>query len=203
MSPKKEIIKGLWQEHPIFRQLLGMCPTLAVSTTATNGLAMGLAVIFVLFFSELAVSLIRKIVPPQIRIAVYTVIIATFVTIVDIFLKAQFFQISRNLGPYVPLIIVNCIILGRCEAFASKNKISHSLLDALSMGVGFCWGLLVLSALREILGFGQVFGIAIMPGGFTPLIVMILPAGAFLVLGFLVALMNMVEEMKKTNRQIN
>ena len=117
----KDFIKGLWKEHPVFRQLLGMCPALAVTTSAINGISMGLAVIFVLFFSSLVVSLIKKIVPHQVRIAVYTVIIATFVTIVDLFFKAQFPEISRALGPYVPLIIVNCIILGRCEAFASKN----------------------------------------------------------------------------------
>jgi len=191
-----QILKGIWHEHPIFRQLLGMCPTLAVTTTALNGLAMGLAVIFVLFFSELVVSLIKKAVPSQVRIAVYTVIIATFVTIVDIVLKAFFFSISRELGPYVPLIIVNCIILGRCEAFASKSKISSSLLDALGMGVGFCWGLLILSSLRELFGFGQILGFSVMPEGFNPLIVMILPAGAFLVLGFLVALMNKIEKWK-------
>ncbi|MFO8052741.1 MAG: electron transport complex subunit E [Candidatus Omnitrophota bacterium] len=193
---KQQILKGLWQQHPIFRQLLGMCPTLAVTTTAENGLAMGLAVIFVLFFSEFVVTSIKKIVPHQVRIAVYTVIIATFVTIVDIFLKAQFPQISKNLGPYVPLIIVNCIILGRCEAFASKNKLSNSLLDALGMGVGFCWGLLILGSIRELLGSGNIFGYRLMPAGFNPLVVMILPAGAFLVLGFLVAIMNRVEQWK-------
>lgn len=193
---RQQILKGLWQQNPIFRQLLGMCPTLAVTTTAENGLAMGLAVIFVLVFSELVVSSIKKIVPHQVRIAVYTVIIATFVTMVDIFLKAQFPQISKNLGPYVPLIIVNCIILGRCEAFASKNKLSNSLLDALGMGIGFCWGLLILSSIRELLGSGNIFGFQIMPIGFNPLVVMILPAGAFIVLGFLVALMNKVEEWK-------
>ncbi|MCF7870156.1 MAG: electron transport complex subunit E [Candidatus Omnitrophica bacterium] len=193
---KEQILKGLWQQNPIFRQLLGMCPTLAVTTTAENGLAMGLAVIFVLIFSELAVSSIKKIVPHQVRIAVYTVLIATFVTIVDLFLKAQFPQISKNLGPYVPLIIVNCIILGRCEAFASKNKLSGSLLDALGMGVGFCWGLLILGSIRELLGAGNIFGFRLMPAGFNPLVVMILPAGAFLVLGFLVAIMNRVEQWK-------
>ena len=123
---------GLWKQHPIFRQLLGMCPTLAVTTSTINGIAMGIAVLFVLFFSSLVVSLIRKVVPPQVRIAVYTVIIATFVTIVDIFFRAYQPQISKALGPYVPLIIVNCIILGRCEAFASKNSVLSSLVDALA-----------------------------------------------------------------------
>ncbi len=190
-------LKGLWKEHPVLRQLLGMCPTLAVTTTAINGLSMGLAVIFVLFFSSLIVSLIRKIVPSSVRIAVYTVIIATFVTIVDIFFKAQFPQISKALGPYVPLIIVNCIILGRCEAFASRYNVRESLLDALGMGIGFTWGLFVLGAVRELLGFSTILGIKILPSSFNPLVVMILPSGAFLVLGFMVAIMNKIEEKSK------
>ena len=193
----REIVKGLWDEHPIFRQLLGMCPTLAVTTSAINGLSMGLAVVFVLFFSSLVVSLIKKLVPHQVRIAIYTVIIATFVTIVDIFLKANFPQISRALGPYVPLIIVNCIILGRCEAFASKHSIAKSLRDALGMGIGFSWGLFLLGAIREIFGARTILGIQILPQNYDRLIVMILPAGAFLVLGFLVAIMNQIEAKTK------
>ena len=189
-----EFTKGLWNEHPVFRQLLGMCPTLAVTTSAINGISMGFAVIFVLSFSSLVVSLIKRIVPHQVRIAVYTVIIATFVTIVDIFLKAQFPDISRALGPYIPLIIVNCIILGRCEAFASKHTISSSLIDALGMGIGFTWGVFLLGSIREIFGAGTILGIVIMPAWYNPLIVMILPAGAFLVLGFLVAIMNKIEK---------
>ncbi|UCG35337.1 MAG: electron transport complex subunit E [Candidatus Omnitrophota bacterium] len=193
----REIVKGLWDEHPIFRQLLGMCPTLAVTTSAINGLSMGLAVVFVLFFSSLVVSVMKKIVPHQVRIAIYTVIIATFVTIVDIFLKANFPQISRALGPYVPLIIVNCIILGRCEAFASKHSIGKSLRDALGMGIGFSWGLFLLGAIREIFGARTLLGIQILPQNYDRLIVMILPAGAFLVLGFLVAIMNQIEAKAK------
>ena len=190
----KDFIRGLWKEHPVFRQLLGMCPALAVTTSAINGISMGLAVIFVLFFSSLVVSLIKKLVPHQVRIAVYTVIIATFVTIVDLFLQAQFPEISRALGPYVPLIIVNCIILGRCEAFSSKNNVRSSLCDALGMGIGFSWGLFILGSIREILGAGSILGIKILPANYDPLIIMILPAGAFLVLGLLVAVMNKIEE---------
>lgn len=189
----RDFIRGLWKEHPVFRQLLGMCPALAVTTSAINGISMGLAVIFVLFFSSLVVSLIKKLVPHQVRIAVYTVIIATFVTIVDLFLKAQFPKISRALGPYVPLIIVNCIILGRCEAFSSKNNVRSSLRDALGMGIGFSWGLFILGSIREILGAGSILGIKILPANYDPLIIMILPAGAFLVLGLLVAVMNKIE----------
>ena len=133
MNKKIEFTKGVWSEHPIFRQLLGMCPTLAVTTTVKNGLFMGGAVVFVLFFSSFVVSLIKKFVPTQVRIAVYTVIIATFVTVVDIVFKAYFPFMSRQLGPYLPLIIVNCIILGRCEAFASKHSVAVSLIDAFSM----------------------------------------------------------------------
>lgn len=191
---KKEFIKGLWHEHPVFRQLLGMCPTLAVTTSAINGLSMGLAVIFVLFFSSLVVALIKKLIPHQVRIAVYTVIIATFVTIVDLFLKAQFPEISRALGPYIPLIIVNCIILGRCEAFASKHSVSSSLVDAFGMGLGFTWGVVLLGSIRELFGAGTIFKIRLLPISYNPLIIMILPAGAFLVLGFLVAAMNKLEQ---------
>tara|TARA_B100000315_G_C14488001_1_gene546147 strand:- start:114 stop:695 length:582 start_codon:yes stop_codon:yes gene_type:complete len=192
----KNFLKGLWKEHPVFRQLLGLCPTLAVTTTAKNGLYMGMAVIFVLVFSCLIVSLIKKIVPNQVRIAVYTVIIATFVTIVDIFFKAYIPEMSKELGPYIPLIIVNCIILGRCEAFASKNSVGKSLIDALGMSLGFTWGLFLLASIRELLGNGTILGITLLPSGYNPLIVMILPAGAFLVLGFLVALMNKIEQAK-------
>ena len=189
--------KGLWSNHPIFRQLLGMCPTLAVTTSAVNGLSMGLSVLFVLTFSSLVVSFIRKIVPHQVRIAVYTIIIATFVTLADIFLKANFPKISQSLGPYVPLIVVNCIILGRAEAFASKNKPKKSLQDALSMSLGFLWGLIILGSIREILGNGSCFGVVVLGDYFDKWVVMILPAGAFLVLGLLVALMNLIE--KKIN----
>ncbi len=196
MNKYKDLTKGLWSEHPIFRQLLGMCPTLAVTTSSKNGLFMGGAVLFVLFFSSLVVSLIKKAVPVQVRIAVYTVIIATFVTVVDIVFKAYFPPMSRALGPYLPLIIVNCIILGRCEAFASKHEIKRSLLDALGMGAGFTWGLIVLGSIRELFGAGTFFGMTVLPGGYTPLIIMILPAGAFLVLGTLVALMNRLEQKK-------
>ena len=194
MNKGVEFAKGVWSEHPIFRQLLGMCPTLAVTTTAKNGLFMGGAVVFVLFFSSLVVSLIKKFILPQVRIVVYTVIIATFVTIVDIVFKAYFPSMSRELGPYLPLIIVNCIILGRCEAFASKHSVTVSLIDALGMGIGFTWGLVVLGMIRELLGLGTILGMRILSPLYNPLIVMILPAGAFIVLGNLVALMNQLEK---------
>ena len=192
---KLEVLKeGLWKNHPIFRQLLGMCPTLAVTTSSLNGLAMGLAVIFVLTFSSLVVSSIKRFVPQNVRIAVYTIIIATFVTIVDIFFRAFLPPISKALGPYVPLIIVNCIILGRCEAFASRNSVILSFFDALGMGLGFLWGLFVLGSIREILGKGTILGFKILPNFYTPMVIMVLPAGAFLVLGILAGIMNRLEK---------
>ena len=193
---KKQFIAGLWHDHPALRQLLGMCSTLAITTTVVNSLSMGLGVTFVLIGSSFFVSLIRKLVPPQVRIAVYAVIIATFVTIVDIFFKANFPVISAALGSYVPLIIVNCIILGRCEAFACKNGILLSLVDAVGMGLGYTWVLLVLGAVREFFGFGTIMGKTLMPQFYNPLVVMVLPAGAFILLGFLVAMMNKIERNK-------
>ena len=190
----KVLKEGLWKNHPIFRQLLGMCPTLAVTTSSLNGLAMGLAVIFVLTFSSLVVSSIKRFVPQNVRIAVYTIIIATFVTIVDIFFRAFLPPISKALGPYVPLIIVNCIILGRCEAFASRNSVILSFFDALGMGLGFLWGLFVLGSIREILGKGTILGFKILPDFYTPMVIMVLPAGAFLVLGILAGIMNRLEK---------
>jgi electron transport complex protein RnfE len=185
--------KGLWKDHPLLRQLLGMCSTLAITTTVINAISMGLGVIFVLIFSSLFVSLIRKIVPDQVRIAVYILIVATFVTIVDIFFRANFPVISKALGPYVPLIIVNCIILGRCEAFASKNEPLPSIIDAFGMGIGYTWCLFILATIREILGFGTWFSLKLLPTTYNPLIVMILPAGAFIILGLIVATMNRIE----------
>ncbi|MCD6540004.1 MAG: electron transport complex subunit E [Candidatus Omnitrophica bacterium] len=189
--------KGLWENHPIFKQLLGMCPTLAVTTSAINGLSMGLAIIFVLNFSSGIVSLIRKFIPPQVRIAVYTIIIATFVTLADLFLKAFFPSISKALGPYVPLIVVNCIILGRAEAFSSKNPPKLALLDSLGVSLGFLWGLVLLGSLRELLGAGTIFGIKVLGDFFEKWVVMVLPAGAFLVLGFLVGVINYIERKRR------
>ncbi|MEI8350279.1 MAG: electron transport complex subunit RsxE [Candidatus Omnitrophota bacterium] len=194
-----EFIKGLWKDHPLMRQLLGMCSTLAITTTVINGISMGLGVTFVIVSTSFFVSIIRKIVPPQVRIAVYAAIIATFVTIVDIFFKANFPKISEALGPYVPLIIVNCIVLGRCEAFACKNGIWASVWDGLGMGLGYTWVLIVLGTIRELLGSGTILGKTIMPSVYNPLVVMVLPAGAFLLLGFLLALMNRLEQKKQVS----
>ena len=197
----KDFVKGLWRENPVFVQVLGMCPTLAVTTKALFGLSMGMATTFVIVSSSVVVSAIRKFVPSQVRIPMYTVIIATFVTAADYFLKANIFQISKALGPYVPLIVVNCVILGRAEAYASKHGVFRSFLDALGMGVGFTLALIVLGSAREILGAGTVFGITIMPKGFTNWIVMVLPAGAFLTLGLLVGIFNMIDKKVKEKGQ--
>jgi electron transport complex protein RnfE len=192
--------KGLWKENPVFRQLLGMCPTLAVTNAVINGLAMGLATTFVLVFSSLVVASIRHLIPRQVRIASYIVIIATFVTIADQFLAAFFPPISKNLGPYVPLIVVNCIILGRQEAFSSKNTVGRSLIDALGMSSGFIIALLVLSAIREILGSGTFLGYQVMGSWFRPWIIMVLPPGAFIALGILIALAYKIEEKSSSRR---
>jgi electron transport complex protein RnfE len=196
-NPWGDFLKGLWEQNPVFRFLLGMCPTLAVTNSVINGLAMGLAVIFVLFCSNIAVSIIRRVVPHQVRIAVFVVFIATFVTVADLFLKAKFPDISKALGPYVPLIVVNCIILGRAEAFASKNSLPRSMLDALGMGVGFTLALLLLGAIREILGMGSFLGVEILSENFQRWVIMVLPAGAFLTLGVLIGIFNLLSRGEK------
>lgn len=196
-----EFVKGLWEENPIFRMLLGMCPTLAVTNSAVNGLAMGLATTFVLTCSSVMVSLVRKIVPSQVRLATFIVIIATFVTIADYFLKAFFPPISKQLGPYVPLIVVNCVILGRAEAFSSKNPISLSVADASGIGIGFTLALVSLGIVREILGNGSIFNISIFGEWFEPWIVMLLPAGAFITLGIMIGIINAFT-IKKTGKGV-
>lgn len=188
-----EYLKGLWDENPVFRQLLGMCPTLAVTNAVINGIAMGLATSFVLIFSSLVVSSIKKVIPAQVRMASYIVIIASFVTVADLFLQAFFYPISKALGPYVPLIVVNCIILGRQEAFSSKNSVGRSLIDALGMSTGFILALLLLSSVREILGAGTFLGLRVLGPWFKPWIIMLLPAGAFIALGLLLGLALFIE----------
>ena len=174
-----------------------MCPTLAVTVSAINGIAMALATTFVLVFSSLLISIVRKWIPNQVRIASYIVIIATFVTIVDLVMKAQFVELSKALGPFIPLIVVNCIILGRAEAFASKNNPLRSVLDALGNGVGFLISLFVLGSTREIIGSRTILGYQVLPNGFEPWLIMILPAGAFLTLGLMMGFANMYIERKK------
>ena len=199
-SIRQEFAKGLWDENPVFRQLLGLCPTLAVTNAVINGFAMGMATAFVLIFSSLVVSSIKKLIPSQVRIATYVVIIATFVTVADRFLAAFFPPISKSLGPYVPLIVVNCIILGRQEAFSSKNTVGRSLIDALGMSSGFVLAMLLLSAIREILGMGTFLGYQVMGPWFEPWIIMLLPPGAFITLGILLALALQIERKTKSRK---
>ncbi len=201
LSLSKEFIKGLWENNPVFKQVLGMCPTLAVTVSAINGIAMALATTFVLVFSSFIVSLIRKLIPTQVRIASYILIIATFVTIVDLVMKAQFPELSKSLGPYIPLIVVNCLILGRQEAFSSKNTVLRSVMDALGMGTGFLFALFVLGGIREILGSRTLLGFQVMPDFYEPWLIMVLPAGAFLTLGLLMGFINSYAERKKKIEQ--
>jgi electron transport complex protein RnfE len=196
----QEFTKGIWDENPVFRQLLGLCPTLAVTGWVINGVAMGLATTFVLIFSSLVVASIKKLIPNQVRIASFIVIIATFVTVADRFLAAYFPAISKELGPYVPLIVVNCVILGRQEAFSSKNSVGRSFIDAVGMSSGFILALLALSTIREILGAGTFFGFQVMGSWFKPWIIMILPAGAFLTLGILLGIALHIEYKTKLRK---
>lgn len=191
-----EFRKGLWQDLPPFRLVLGTCPTLAVTNSVLNGLAMGLATLFVLLTSTIAISAIRRLIASEVRIPAYVVIIALLVTVADLFLAAFFPPISKALGPYVPLIIVNCIILGRAEAFAQKNPILPTAMDALGIGLGFTMSLVVMGMIREVLGFGSILDFKVLGSWFEPWIVMILPAGAFLVFGGLVALVNYISSRK-------
>ena len=191
---KYEFIKGLWDENPVLKSLLGLCPVLAVTNSAINGLAMGLATTFVLLSSSIIISSIRNIIPNQVRIPAFIVIIATFVTVADRFLAAFFPPISKDLGPYVPLIVVNCLILGRQEAFSSKNSIFRSIIDSLGMGVGFILVLVALGGFREILGSATFFGITVLGDWFEPWLVMILPGGAFLGLGIFIGITNWIND---------
>jgi len=197
-----EFIKGLWKQNPVLVQLLGMCPTLAITNSAMNGFSMGMAVTFVLVCSGIVISLFRKLIPREVRIATFTIIIASFVTVIDYTMKANFPAISKALGPYVPLIVVNCIILGRQEAFTSKNPPLASLADALGMGLGFTGTLIVLGSIRELLGSGSIFGYQVLGSSFTPWVIMILPPGAFLTLGILIGLIKVLSHSKIVNRTL-
>ncbi|MGA1875332.1 MAG: electron transport complex subunit RsxE [bacterium] len=188
------MMKGIWRLNPTFRIVLGMCPTLAVTTAAINGVAMGLAVTFVLVFSNVMIAALRTIIPKNVRIPVFIVIIASFVTIVDLLMAAYFLELHETLGLFIPLIVVNCIILGRAEAFASRNPVVQSLADGLGMGIGFTLSLMILGGIREILGNGTLFSVPVLNRSFQPSLIMIMPPGAFITLGMLMALMNRIEE---------
>ena len=190
MSLWREFNKGITSENPIFRLMLGMCPTLAVTTLAINGLGMGVATTFVLVCSNVVISCLRKLIPSRIRIPMFIIIIASFVTIVDLLMAAFFYQLHKVLGLFIPLIVVNCIIMARAEAFASRNSVFVSLIDGLGMGAGFTIALIVLGGIREVLSNGTIFGIGLFGPAYQPVLMMLLPPGAFIVLGLLMFGMN-------------
>jgi len=192
MSVLNEFTKGLWKEIPPFRLALGLCPVLAVTTAAKNGLGMGLATTFVLVCSNIIISLLRKVIPKKVRIAAFIVIIASFVVIVELVMQAYVYPLYKVLGLFIPLIVVNCIILGRAEAFASKNTLLPSIADGLGMGLGFTMSLTFLGAVREIIGSGKLFGQFIMWDSYAPFEIMVKAPGAFLCLGIILGLMNWV-----------
>jgi len=193
MGNLKHLTNGLLKENPTFVLVLGTCPTLAVTTAAINGIGMGAATTFVLVFSNLFIALLKNYIPDKVRIAAFILIIATFVTIVDLVMKAYTPDLYKTLGIFIPLIVVNCIILGRAEAFAQKNTVMHSILDGIGMGIGFTLAITLLASIREILGNGSIFNIRLMAEDATTILIFILPPGAFITYGFLIALMNQIK----------
>ncbi|MBQ8129930.1 MAG: electron transport complex subunit E [Clostridia bacterium] len=183
---------GLLDENPTFRMVLGTCPTLAITTAASNGIGMGLAATFVLVFSNLVISLLRKMIPDEIRIPAFIVVIATFVTIVQLVIKAYLPALDESLGLFIPLIVVNCIIFARAESFAFKNPPLPSIADGLGMGLGFTWAITFISSVREIFGAGTWFGMQVMPESYVPMGILVRPAGGFIVFGLAIVLMNAV-----------
>jgi electron transport complex protein RnfE len=200
MSLRENLTRGLIRENPVFVLALGLCPTLAVTSSIANAVGMGLATTFVLLSSNTIVSLIRSVVPKQIRIPIYITVIATFVTIADLVMHAYQPELHKNLGIFVPLIVVNCIILGRAEAFASRNRLVPSIFDGLGMGIGFTVALVLLGAVRELLGAGQLLGYPVLPKEYEPVLIMILQPGAFLTLGLYLGLFNWIGQRRKTRR---
>ncbi|MCW7755381.1 electron transport complex subunit E [Desulfobotulus sp. H1] len=190
----KEFLKGLWEEIPPFRLVLGLCPVLAVTMTVENGIGMGLATTFVLVCSNILISLLRNQIPPKVRIACYILVIATFVTIVDMLMQAFTYPLYQKLGIFIPLIVVNCIVLGRAEAFASKNSLLPSLADGLGIGIGFTLSLATLGAVREIFGNGTFLGHGVFGPGYEPLAFLVEAPGAFIGLGILLGLMNLISQ---------
>jgi Na+-translocating ferredoxin:NAD+ oxidoreductase subunit E len=193
MNQFKNFTKGFIKENPVFTLLLGMCPTLGVTSSAINGLSMGLATAFVLIMSNTVISLIKNLVPDKVRIPAYVVVIAAFVTVVEMVMKAYIPALFDSLGLFIPLIVVNCIVLGRAEAFASKNNVISSAIDGLSIGLGFALALSILGSVREFLGSGKLFGMTIFPEQYGMLLFVLAP-GAFIALGYLIALINKIKK---------
>lgn len=193
-----EFSKGIIKENPVFRLVLGLCPVLAVTTSLKNGLGMGLAATFVLVGSNFIVSLIRKGIPARIRIPCYITVIASFVTVVDLVMAGYMPELHKNLGIFIPLIVVNCVILGRAEAFAGKNGVGKSFLDGLGMGVGFTFALVITATVREVIGTGKIWGLVLLGTKYNPVLFAVLSPGAFVTLGLLIGLFNMLEARRKT-----
>lgn len=193
MNHLSNFTKGFFKENAVFVLLLGMCPTLGVTSSAMNGLGMGLATTFVLVMSNLVISLVKNIIPDKVRIPAFIVVIASFVTIVELSMQAYLPALFDSLGIFIPLIVVNCIVLGRAEAFASKNALLPSMIDGLSMGLGFAMALSMLGSVRELLGSGKIFGITIYPESYGMLIFVLAP-GAFIALGYLIAFINKIRQ---------
>lgn len=197
MSNIKQFLNGLWNENPTFVLVLGACPTLAVTTTAFNGIGMGMATTFVLVFSNLFVALLKNFIPDKVRIPAFIVVIATFVTIVDLVMQAYVPDLYKALGVFIPLIVVNCIILGRAEAFAQKNKVMPAVFDGLGMGIGFTLAITLLASIREVLGNGSFFNIRLVSQEATTILLFIMPPGAFITYGLLIALSNKIKSLQK------
>ena len=193
MNIIREFTKGIYKENPVFRLALGLCPTLAVTSSVEDGLGMGIAATAVLVSSNLFISIVRRMVPKKIRIPIFIVVIATFVTIIEMLMQAYKPDLYKSLGIFVPLIVVNCIILGRAEAYASRHNVIFSVIDGIGMGIGFTLSLVLISTIREILGTGTFYGMPFLPASFKPVVVMILPPGAFLTLGYLLGVFNWLD----------
>lgn len=196
-TPTQDLMRGVWKENPVLIQLLGLCPALAVTNTVANSIAMSAATFFVLMGSSILVSLVKDVIPREVRISAYILIIATFVTIVDLVLNAVVPEIHKALGAFIALIVVNCMILGRQEAFASKRSVGRSMLDAAGTGAGFTIALLMMGTFREVLGNGSILGYSVFGPGFEPWVVMILPPGGFFTLGFILLGFAWWDERKK------
>lgn len=193
-------LNGVLTENPTFRLVLGMCPTMAVTTAAINGIGMGLAATFVLIGSNTVISILRKFVPDEVRIPAFVLIICTFVTMVQMLLQAFVPSLYESLGMFIPLIVVNCIILARAEAFASKNGVLASAVDGAGMGIGFTLALTLIAGIRELIGAGTIFGVSVFGGGYEPMLVMILPTGGFLTLGILMGIINALAQRTEKKR---
>ena len=198
MSIWDEFTKGIVKENPVFRLVLGLCPVLAVTTSLKNGPGMGVAATFVLVGSNVIVSLIRKGIPARIRIPCYITVIASFVTVVDLVMAGYMPELHKNLGIFIPLIVVNCVILGRAEAFAGKNGVGKSFLDGLGMGVGFTFALVITATVREVIGTGKIWGLVLLGTKYNPVLFAVLSPGAFVTLGLLIGLFNMLEARRRT-----